>query len=1221
MNAKQLKELYNSYKNSNSVIDVGGKHQEFVSSMLVNVASMNEPDRDLINSQPQDVFQTLLEKITTYLDEYYIFDNSYAYKKKIYQIAKVDDEVKDEEKRSHHRRVFCYVSFEKTLVRKQKDLLGEKEEQIVFQQVKNYLDFTPSEKEKKSVIEKIVPPTPLSPSIITETGFTGASDNEGPLDYYRNWYLCTLESASTNIIYEGLNKILQLKQKKGSWISGAAASKKIELDPLQNKQSVETYLSNIKITIISELVAKIYESNLLDFENKTFLVGFDLESDEASVKNFPDLSLYEAAIYFKPFVSTINNQKNYIIGFTKNIIDAFPDLSPLDYKKFEISDEITFENFEDITNTLKSLEKVIDDKISALGDQGFEIVNYDPEKYIKEIKQFVSKLKKEVENQNIDVNSPFKFSFSRTKCEVPDIKLPDYTPQKAIQFQECQRVFVEGQTNLLLSDASSLKDKSSSLQIKYLYSTDIDNQIIGDLPKSAYLFANSKKIINDSDSYSPKDFFTNLVYQKTKYEKKQNLSLSVFYDSAKASFQQSFVTDAVNLVKFSKIKDNILRKNAANKNISQIVGDVIDDIQNIKQLYEVIMYRYDVKDLADEVLSCYAKNFADNNPQLAKFIKGTVTFVDTLTKFLKEENESFSKIVNCMGIVIPKQLGQIPGSVFVSPKEFFENEIKNKIQLIGANVTDLDGFAALSIRCFETFYSDIVDPETEQKVKKLIEDYRVLKEIYTLAKEQFQYLKAQARIYRKNPGTKESLKKKTKGFISQALDNAWILLQRQAAREAEKLIVETIKIFLKKLLETLKNNCKPNDSKDKNSNKPIGNPGDLVLGTDVLSLTDPVIELLSYLSGVFDPEKLCSIFYGSADDDTYEQVLSIISGLYPTLYSNSPITFSGVVLSNEPLSTAFIVKNFLLSLSVEFPGLTTIKCDNYFEDLSNSPLNIEDEQKCIDFSEKYKNEKISSLVKRGFTEAQAKKIVEAQLNAQLEKYDQLFEQTKNGIYNELTKEYDEKKVPVADFVKDKVQKQLNQLTNSMASFIDLEKQQFLFLSDAIQKPYTIQQEDISFFPILPTEAQQQAAISVKANLIEFVIPSDVSEAPLDILIEPIYFYGKSFKYMPYAVKFASDKYIIQKNNESADYLLAVKQFVSSKLLSKNILGNELFRFIGQDQFFNERFFWLSIFQEFLIKTSFDIIQNYNQQNYDFANSPFDSEIILSNVNELINFEE
>jgi hypothetical protein len=1205
MNAQQLIELYSNVNNSNIVINVNFKDKEFVSTTLVNVSAMSESEKDLVSSQPNDVLQALLQKILDYVQENYK-ETSFEYEKKSYEIVKIDNETKSSEKLSQQRRIFCYVSFTQPLVRKTKKELSEENLEKIKIQIKDTFDFIPPEEDKKNVLEKLVPA--IEEVVVSQSG---EFLEQISLNYFKNWYLCVVDKPTSGdeIFYTALNTILRLKSKKGSWIEKADSALNIQPDPLVIKKPVSYYLQSVAVVINSYSDKKaIFEDSVQSFENKIKDAEFNLQSVEASVVEVSGFSLkkYEVAMYARSFLDETSNEKKYLVGFTQNIIDAFPDLTATDYKNFEPKGQVTFDDLEDMEKTIKSLEDIIDKKVLSLGDLELEISNYDIEEYVKDFKDFATSIRKNVVKQNLDAKSPIKISFAATKCPEPNANDPLAIQKQAI---ECKKVFVEGQTNLKFVNSVSIKDEKTQTLINNVSPVKIDEQI------SAYLLANSKQIVSQGNSYSPKEFFSTLIYQKTKFDKKAGFSTSVFFDAAKQSLQQSFIVSSANLIKFSKIKDNIVRKNAANKNISQIVRDILSDIRSVKRLYEEIMYRYDVKDLADEVLACYANQFLAENPIIATFIDKVKTIFNDIVKFLDAENQTFSLVTSCLGIVVPQKFGQVSGQVFTNPTDFVREQIIKKSVEASANFTSLDNFAAFAIRCFDKFY----DPtEAIEQYRKTLKDYDTIKSAVTIAIEQYKLLKTQAKLYRSNPGTKQALKKKEKGFLEKAIENGWILLQKQLEREAEKLLVEFIKSKLKELLDSLKQDCKG----EENNNKPIGNPGDLNLANG-LDLNDSVIKLLNFLSNNYSPDKLCSIFYGTADNDIYEQVAGIIKQQFIDLYSEQPIKYKNVILSNEALSTPFFVKNFLLLFSVEFPDLTVKKCDNYFQNLTNLPLELDDDEKCIDFSEKYKNDKIASLRKRGFTEEQAKKIVEAQLASRRKKYEQIFNEAKVDIYDELTKEFDEKKVPVADFVKDKVEKQLKQLVNSVGSFISLEKTQLLSLPSSFNQQYIINKEDINV---------DSTFVSIKAFNVSYQQSSGKNNSddllPFNIDFEPIHYYEKKYPFLPYAVLDFSNEYFKKQYNLPAFPILAPNILIQPKLQEKGILFKvfeNIFQEISTELNTGEKGILIyhnkNVFEKFIIKIIFDIVQDYNQQVYDFYSTPFKSNQILSDMKELINFEE
>jgi len=238
-------------------------------------------------------------------------------------------------------------------------------------------------------------------------------------------------------------------------------------------------------------------------------------------------------------------------------------------------------------------------------------------------------------------------------------------------------------------------------------------------------------------------------------------------------------------------------------------------------------------------------------------------------------------------------------------------------------------------------------------------------------KQQYDQLVIEAKLYKPAPGS-EDAKNKKPTFLKKAARNAWILLQRQAEKEAEKLVKEAAIEIIRSLLKEA-NKCKPSTDKNKNNNKPLGKPGDLNIN---LATQGEVNDLLDLLSKMFSPDQFCSLFNGTADDEFYTTILNFIKQNFPSLYSTQqPIKVNDVVISSQPLSSIFTVKQFFIVLSTEFPQLTKEKCDKYFEDLSNSPLPIIDEDKCIDFSKQYEEQKKKELVDKGFTEDQAEKIL------------------------------------------------------------------------------------------------------------------------------------------------------------------------------------------------------------------------------------------------------
>lgn len=1199
MKLEELRNNFNKYKNTNVVINVDQKNQEFIVVSNVDVSEMEKPQRDLINSYDPLTLQNLSDKLTNHLDEFYIENgSSYEYDKKIYELDKLD--ISDQEKKENFRRVYYYASFKNPLTRKnENNFITNQFEKVLINDGLAQLDFEPQKSDENTIIEKTF--SPYDDNSKLNTNFNKTK--------FRDWYFCVFKpEIGEDPFLQGLQNILQLLGKKGSWVANPPENKnviqgltvgdiRVEIDSIINAEKKTFLLEEFQLEL----------SKTLHFKQKSFETN---NIPERSLLIHESLSKFSIAAFYKEFKDETGTTK-YLVGFTKATIDVFPNLDPAtDLQKIKTTNTVEFSSLNDLQKTIEILKQTIDKKLVGLSEQDIEIENYEVGDYIKNIEVFVKEINKNIEKQKIDKDFPLVFEFARSKCIKPNIS----NPILEAQFKECEKQFVDGQTNLFLKSAS-YKNSGNTVVISNVYSVEIDNTL------SSYLFANSKQIIELKNSYMPKDFFTNLIYKKTKYEKKENVSLSVFYDSAKRSFQQSFVTDLKNVVVFSRIKENIIKSNFKNKTIGQNIKDILDDINSLKQIYNSILYRYDLKDLADELLACYSKNFQLNNPAIAEFIALSKEFLTNLVKLLNTQDKNFNKFAECIGLPIPSNLAGLPGKAISNPKDYLSEQLQNVTFSSMNTFADADNFTAQAIKCVDIYFEGTDD----EKLAALISSYKNSKLTAKLVKEQYEQLKLQAKTYRQNPGVKESLqrKKSRNRFIKKALRNAWILLQRQAEREAERIATEAAVEIIRRLLADL-NNCKPTNSKDKNANNLIGSVGSLRLD---FSTDDEVSKLLNYLSEIYDPEKLCSLFYGSANNDLYSFILQIIKDKFTILYSSEPIKYNNVVISSNSLSTLYNIKNFFIVLSTEFPSLTSQKCDSYFENLSKAPLQIDYDEKCIDFTPKYRENKINDLTRRGFTQKQAEDIVNAQTKAQVDKYNDLLKKNESGIYNELNKNYDETKYPVEKIVKEKVQKQLISLNNSISSFINTYKKQLSNVS-SLEKVEILQEN----YPIFGAYAYNINKLTLKGISIDYVQPSAKDETPMSILISPSYYYTLNKDFLPYVVEIYNPYYFLQQKDENLDLLTSVQQLVSSDLVSKKLFTNSLFKIIDPENHFKinensvvtksqERFYWIEPIKLSIFGITKDILENYKQQNSDFIQKAFSSSLILEDVKELIYFEE
>jgi hypothetical protein len=716
----------------------------------------------------------------------------------------------------------------------------------------------------------------------------------------------------------------------------------------------------------------------------------------------------------------------YTFAFPKKIIERFPDLSfATDIKPFKIETTVVYNGRGDIQSSIGYLKNTILIKNKSLSDLSLSIKNYDIQSIFSDLDKFTADVFSKIELQKVDPDSKFTFDFGKTKCEQPTTNTtPEENKKAQAIYKKCLEDFSDGQTNLILGHIIKVGDKDT---LKHVSSTSIDNRL------AAYLFVNSKNIVNVSNSYPAKNFFSKLIYAKTKFDKSEGLPTDTFYTAAKTSLQQSFVSDVSNTVKYSKIRQNIQTK-FANKSINQIIYDILTDIRNLKSLYESILYRYDLKDAVEEAIKCTLAKHPELNAAVIAAEKLLGEFLSNLMAVIKSTQE-LSQVLTCFG---PEFVGIVPGNLQISKEKLQQTAIA-VAQKTTQIFTDIDVATTTVIKCFNQFV-----PEA----KEIIDLYIKNKEAAKLLKQQYDLLVIEAKTYKKPPGTKDSAQQQInnkaqeqKTFLEEARDNAWVLLQKQAEQfaeqQAKEIAIQTIKAILSDVSD-----CTPAKPRPTNVTA-LAVAGDLNLSGN---LDGEVGNLMNQLSSLFDPDKLCSLIYGSASDDLYEKTLNIIKLNYPQLYSTAPVKVNGIIVSTEAISSVFLVKEFFASLISEVPSLTA-KCDQYLNNLSNNPLPIDDQEKCIDFSKDYAEKKKKELISKGFTPEQADKILENEKKLQSDKYQELQKLSNVGVYNEISNNFNSIVYPVADIAKEKIEQQLQLLAKSFDTFITAYKKEILNFID------------------------------------------------------------------------------------------------------------------------------------------------------------------------------
>lgn len=1023
-----------------------------------------------------------------------------------------------------YRRIFYYVKL--GLLFSKDNTLPDSTIQIVRAGMSK-LDFEPTESDKDKLIVKSI----------------------GAPKLFRDWYMCIGKNTQ-----EGLDNLLQILNKKGTWTKKS--------DNIFYSADT-TYVD--QITTISQL-----EGAIVSFFNSN-QVDFDVIED--IIINKESLST-GVSIFFKNYFEQSTSKQYTLFGFPKQLIDKFPNLSPaVDYKPFVISDTITYNNQQDLQTSINTLKSTILSKLQSLSDGSQKIKNYDINEYLKKLDLFLLDVNNKLELNKVEPTASLSFKFFKKECpqfiETPD---SDVNAVNQAVRDKCLSEFVDGQTNLVFVYAVS-QDKNV---INNISPASIDENL------AAYLFSNAKNINKVSKDYTASNFFSKLIYKKTKFEKEEGLTIKVFMDAAETSFQQSFVSDLTNLTKFSKIKQNIEKENFSQQSIAKSIKDILSDIQNLKQLYETILYRYNLKDVVDDLLKC----FLTKNPNLNEAINSLNLFIDGLIGALNYTDPNYAKFIQCTGIPVPSNFAELtPDNAEII---YSTDEVKKQLNNTLEVATNVDYLSTTLIKCA----NDFAPPEAKQLVDAYVQSEALRKSL----KQQYDQLILEAKLYKSAPGS-EDAKNKKPSFLKKAARNAWILLQRQAEKEAEKLVKEAAIEIIRSLLKEA-NNCKPNTDKNKNNNKPLGKPGDLSIN---LGVQGDVNDLLDLLSKMFSPDQFCSLFNGAADDEFYTTILNFIKQNFPSLYSTQqPIKVNDIVVSSQSLSSIFAVKQFFIVLSTEFPQTTKGKCDKYFEDLSNNPLPIIDEDKCIDFSKQYEEQKKKELVDKGFTEAQAEKVLENEKKIQSKKYKDLQNLSENGVYNEITKKSEETIYPVAPMIKEKVEKQLNALIRSFGNFIDVYKNELIKLINLNSNLIT---NDGVFYDFIKNQ------IFVKGYSVDF--------KATDGTIQPI------FKFENAGFVFQSDDYDLLKNSFFGSVETNLKQFLLSKTTGIN---SEILKFndindvgvVSDPKKYSKLTASLS---SSLSLYSQEIAELFKKQIDDFNSSQFNSSKVLIDVKSLLHYED
>lgn len=1146
----------------------------------VDGSFLPEYKRDLINSYDPSIIINLKNKLNSFLNSRFNPESISSVQKENYFISKIQGEGIKPEYLNKFRRIYYYVELSGKISLEPKDEDVSIKEEFEFISIKETINT----RLFSDLSKKLAP---------NDKNILNKRSTLAPVpEKFKDWYLYYFQvSENQGFIQNGIDNILKSLNKKGSWI------KQSEQITDQSKATYEKVNVNFEKQFVDTLLQ--LENNIILFfdslnnfgkpsATEATVIG-EILFDKSSLKN-------GLSIFYNYLPVDADGNPSVVLGIPKYYIDKFPNLSvATDLKEFAINDIATFDNLEDVQKSVKSLRSAIEKKLKSLEDSKFVIENYDINYYLNNIDQFVSNFTDKINEQKIDAKSKFTFQFKRNKCELaPSTQDSEVNNANLASYNLCLEKYVDGQTNLSL-----VNFKVSDSKEYVPSSLNIDSDI------SAYLFVNSKNIFNSSANYVPKSFFSKLVYEKTKFKKDEQFPFDTFMTQAQMNFQRAFVNDFKNVVIFSNIRKNIEKNNFSKKTILQNIKDILQDIRSLKQLYENILYRFDLKDIVDEAIECYLQN----NPLLNEELLALTSFIENLVKFLNLKDPNVVKAIQCTGFPLPASFGAIvlPSIPDISGEFKFDDSVYKKVleELVAVfkevfeKATDIDFVSTTLIKCLDTFYN------SNQELNKLIETYIAAKQARQIIKEQYALLVREAKLYKNNPGARDALKKKARNFLSTARRNAWILLQQQAEREAERLLKEAAIQIVKSLLSEV-SSCK----KDKNSNKNLSTinfPPPIFTSGD----NSDINGLLADLFNFFTNEEVCSLFNGSADSDFLEEVLQFIKVRHYKLYSESPIILNSSVVSSIPLSSVFAVKSFFINLSIIDKNLD-FDCKNYLDNLENLNTPVDDDsEKCFNFSEYYVANKRTELINKGFTEEQANQIIENTRKQQQEKYKELQNISENGVYNNVSLKEENHTYPVADIVKNKINKQLENMSNSFASFMDSYK--FELFANAIQivnfvnKNYAktnLGSTDVFYSSPLGT-------LTIQNKNILFKQKSNGNPTS----VEPIFQYVNGSINIPYLVSVKNSEYDALVNNSISNLNLSMKSIISDSV-SKDNVQSVLFKL--ED---NTISYWQSPFDSFALNATIQIKDQYILEINQFTGESYNDEKVLIDVKELIYFDE
>ena len=854
-----------------------------------------------------------------------------------------------------------------------------------------------------------------------------------------------------------VDKMLLKLSKKGNWSKSD--------DSLDLEHALEdTKVENSNIPGFQTELAKIFETKTDN--SSSGIIYQDNNNKSKSAKN-------SKIVHYN--IEIPKNQDAtvwYTFGLPKTVLEKFPTILESELKTIKYKNSVEFFSVSQIDKFVILLEKIFayhEDLLNKEDGTGYAPINFTPSHIVRSIKDFVVLLKRDLATDGVPEDKHFIFKFDNGVCEVGQA--------------DC----VEAQTNSILM---SIEYHGGDIKKKNLYQWN-HKQPTDSLSNSlaAYVFLNIEQITKAPyKDMKARDYFKKYIYKKAAFKTKEpsDFPKKILLTNEESIAQDSSVRSAENVVKFSKIRKNIQNQSSKNKTAETLIRDSLRDVQNLKDLYRKIIYKFELQSIMEGLVSCILKN----NPALSSALSFQKRQQDTILNFLNTGMNNVPAIkrslstIQCVaeGSKHPNIVASLSGyeilnnikgaaeGLTMSDSDtkkardeyaLFYADVKKQIKGIAASKSltqdEKDKLGATLIQCSDTFF--------KEDVQNFLKQYPIFKPLHD------EGIATLRKIKRRNPGSGGGASPGPgsgngpnsgagAGTAGPPRETARELLTRNLLftfeRQAAQLIKEAIFQLIKKMLHAvlgsiLRNSCN-------NNNAGVSSlPGDLKMNlgfstqTGNLAQQGPISlveKLILYLSSNMMPDELCGLFTSSALDETYDKVLQVVTNSFNALlYVDKPIVINKITVIDDGLYNQTKLKNFFVVMANEFPEKTGNVCAQYLQDKQNETLPIDPSTKCVDISALYVQKRQKSLQQQGFSKEQIDQINQDDADKIKGDLDDISKLIDDDFYEKINSESDNHVIEIPTEVKNKIDKQIDALFDNFLTNIKL-------FSSQIYKEYT-----------------------------------------------------------------------------------------------------------------------------------------------------------------------